>query len=150
MYPVLLDISQQKIILIGAGKIATRKVISLLAGGGRCIQVIAPKATPEIKEFAQAGQLTYLSREYQKGDLAGFDFVFICTDDPSVNLQVRNEVGSNQWVNDTTCKERSTFCSPGVVTTKEFTYTVSSHVQDPRKTKAAKEELQAWLEGKQS
>ena len=146
MYPVLLDISQRKIIVIGAGKIATRKVMSILAGGGTAT-VIAPVASPEMHELSSTGKISYLSRSYEKGDVTGFDFVFICTNQPEVNEQVRKDTHPNQWVNDTTCKANSNFYSPGVVQQNNLSYTVSSSDHDPKKTKAAKDALANWLAG---
>lgn len=146
MYPVLLDISQRKIIVIGAGKIATRKVMSILAGGGTAT-VIAPVASPEMRELSSTGKISYLSRPYEKGDVTGFDFVFICTNQSEVNEQVRKDTHPNQWVNDTTCKANSNFYSPGVVQKNNLSYTVSSSDHDPKKTKAAKDALANWLAG---
>ncbi|MDT2757899.1 NAD(P)-dependent oxidoreductase [Enterococcus asini] len=146
MYPVLIDISKKKIVVVGAGKIATRKVLSILAGGGTAT-VIAPVASRQISDLALAEKITYLPRPYEKGDVAGFDFVFICSNQPEVNAQVLKDTKANQWVNDTTCKTNSNFYSPGVLQKDNFTYTVSNSDHDPKKTKAAKDALASWLAG---
>jgi precorrin-2 dehydrogenase/sirohydrochlorin ferrochelatase len=53
-YPLFLDLTGQKVVVIGAGKVATRKVRTLLAAGA-AVTVISPEATPAIQRLGCSG-----------------------------------------------------------------------------------------------
>ncbi len=79
-YPLMLDLTHRRIVLIGGGGVAARKVKELLASGATDICVIAP-------EF-KAGFPDSIERRtqcYHLQDLEGADLVFAATDSSAVN-----------------------------------------------------------------
>lgn len=90
LYPVNLDISGMLCLVIGGGRVASRKVDSLLPCGA-VIRVISPEVDSRIAKLAQGGLLDWQQRAYKKGDLAGAQLVFAATDSPEVQGQIVSE-----------------------------------------------------------
>ena len=89
-YPVFLDLTQTKCLVVGGGSVAGRKVASLLAAGAG-VTVISPRLNPELSLLAASHQISHWPRPFQSGDLAGWQLVFAATDDPVTNAQVAGE-----------------------------------------------------------
>lgn len=98
-YPVNLVLEDRLVILVGAGHEIARKLSDLLETGAR-VRVIAPTAHPTIRRYAEAGQIEWLERRYQSGDLAGAFLVIAATGDQAVHDAVWSEGQANgQLVN---------------------------------------------------
>jgi uroporphyrin-III C-methyltransferase/precorrin-2 dehydrogenase/sirohydrochlorin ferrochelatase len=85
-----LRLSGRRVVVIGAGRVAERRLGRLLDAGAELI-VIAPAATELIKNLATSGRLTWLPRSYRSGDLDGAWYVLVATDDHHCNEQVSAE-----------------------------------------------------------
>jgi uroporphyrin-III C-methyltransferase len=90
-YPAFLDLRRKRVVVVGAGVIATGKVGGLLPCGPDALIVIAPEASPFVKRAAREGRLTWIERDYADGDLAGADVCFAATDDRALNATVAAE-----------------------------------------------------------
>ena len=62
-FPVFFDLAGQKVLIVGGGDVALRK-ISLLERTGASITVVAPVIAPELLARAAAGQLKLALREF--------------------------------------------------------------------------------------
>src|SRR5438132_11898769 len=82
--PVNLLVRGRRVVVVGGGRIAARKVEPLL-GLGADVVVVAPKVAPEIRAWADAGRCAVVEREFRAGDLDGAWLAFTATDDPAVN-----------------------------------------------------------------
>lgn len=144
MYPILVDISRLKILVIGGGQIATRKLAGLLAEGG-IATVIAPTVTPEILQWQTTGQIQLHQRAFVAGDTAGFDMVFIATNQQGVNDAAFAELVPGQLVNDTTAKERGNFMNLALVKDAAGTVGITTFGTSPATAKAWKEKIRRLL-----
>ena len=98
-YPVFLEMKDRRCVVIGGGAVAERKVEGLVAAGAN-VTVISPGMTDGLKELLKQGTIRHVAREYQAGDRAGYDLVFVATDNSEVNAAVSNEAQSLRiWVN---------------------------------------------------
>ena len=98
-YPVNLVLDNKLVVLIGAGEEMARKIPGLLETGAR-VRVIAPTAHKTIRGYAAEGQIEYLERRYQPGDLAGAFLVMVAAGDQRVHDAVWTEGTANgQLVN---------------------------------------------------
>ena len=99
MYPVFADIRGRRVVVVGGGRVAARKVISLIEAEAD-VTVISPEICEEIHRLNVAGSCVLLRRAYGEGDLNGCVLAFAATDDPHVNQRVVEEaVSSNILVN---------------------------------------------------
>ncbi|WP_107995221.1 precorrin-2 dehydrogenase/sirohydrochlorin ferrochelatase family protein [Trichococcus paludicola] len=140
MYPMMVDISKRKVVVVGGGKIATRKLKELILCGAKPT-IIAPAVSPEIQEWAASGKAILVGRAYQTGDLSGANFIFICTDHPATNKAVRSDAGPHQLLNDTTDHSNSDFINLATLRQDDYLVAVSTYGNDPRKAKQILHEI---------
>ncbi len=86
-YPVGLRLAGRKVVVVGGGNVAQRRVPSLLAAGAE-VQVVSPEATPAIEGLAGAGEVTWRRRPFADSDLDDAWYVLAATDDVEVNARV--------------------------------------------------------------
>ena len=144
MYPVMIDIKKFSVLVIGGGRLATRKTKGLVQAGA-VPTIIAPDFTAEIKALAEDKRVSLKQRIFRKGDTKDFQFVFICTDDARVNQQIVAETTPSQLVNDTTQQSRSNFFNMAVIRDAAFEVAVSTLGKSPAQAKQLKEKLSSFL-----
>lgn len=90
-YPVFLDLRGRRVVVIGGGDMGEEKVTRLLPYGAQVV-VVSPDVTEEVSELANDGQIEWVQRPYQSGDLAGaFIAIVADTSDDAVNQAVSEE-----------------------------------------------------------
>jgi siroheme synthase-like protein len=85
-----LRLSGRRVVVVGGGQVASRRVPRLLEAGAELL-VVAPHVSPRLAEAAARDQLTWLPRPYRTGDLAGAWYVLAATDDEQANRAVSAE-----------------------------------------------------------
>lgn len=80
-----LVLTDRKVVVVGGGHVAQRRVPTFLAAGGR-VTVVSPEVTPAIEGLG--GELTLVLRPFTESDLDGAWYVVAATDDPEVNERV--------------------------------------------------------------
>ena len=83
-YLVGLRLSGRRVVVVGGGSVAQRRIPLLLANGAD-VHVIARAATPAVEAF---DGITLDLRDYRPGDLAGAWYALAATDDPEVNAAI--------------------------------------------------------------
>lgn len=146
MYPLMIDLSEKKVLIVGAGNIALRKAKGILQANGRRLRVIAPVCLPEFYDLSTAGSVEIVERVFQKGDTKGFDLIFICTDKAEINKEILAEIEPYQWVNDTMNKQNGNFHNMAVLQNEEIGLAITSFGKSPDKTKKVKKELSRYLD----
>jgi uroporphyrin-III C-methyltransferase/precorrin-2 dehydrogenase/sirohydrochlorin ferrochelatase len=91
-YLVGLRLTGKKVVVVGGGSVAQRR-LPLLAASGADIHVIARSATPAVEAM---DRITLSMRDYRDGDLAGAWYAIAATDDPQVNSAVVAEAERNR------------------------------------------------------
>lgn len=86
-YLVGLDLHGRKVVVVGGGTVAQRR-LGLLIASGADVHVIAREVTAAVEGMATAGQLTLTLRDYTDGDLDGAWYAIACTDEPGTNAAV--------------------------------------------------------------
>jgi uroporphyrin-III C-methyltransferase/precorrin-2 dehydrogenase/sirohydrochlorin ferrochelatase len=89
-YPSGLRLAGRRVVVVGGGRVAQRRVPRLLAAGADVV-VVSPVTTPAVEGLAAAGEVTWLQRRYADGDLAEAWYAIAATDDPAVNAAVVEE-----------------------------------------------------------
>lgn len=86
-YPVSLVVAGRRCVVVGAGRIAARRIASLLDAGGDVV-VVAPAAGEAVRAWAAEGRLTHVERPFVPSDLDGAWLAFTATGDPAVDRSV--------------------------------------------------------------
>ena len=141
-YPLFLDLTNQPVVVVGAGKVATRKVRTLLTAGAT-VTVIAPVVTAALRRLKA---VRWLRRPYQAGDLRGARLVVAATDDLAVNRKVCAEAQRRrQLVNCAAPPDAGNFIVPAIVRHGAFTIAISTGGASPAAAKALRQKLERSL-----
>ncbi|MEV6768214.1 uroporphyrinogen-III C-methyltransferase [Nocardia sp. NPDC051030] len=89
-YLVGLDLSGRRVVVVGGGTVAQRR-LGLLIASGADVHVISREATPAVEGMATSGQITLELRAYADGDLADAWYAMACTSEPETNAAVVEE-----------------------------------------------------------
>jgi precorrin-2 dehydrogenase/sirohydrochlorin ferrochelatase len=144
-YPMFLDLNDQSAIVIGAGKVAARKIRSLLVAGA-VVTVISPVATAVIRKLSVAGKVRWVRRRYRRGDLRGARLVVAATDDMAVNERVSREARTRGLlVNCIAPPLAGNFIVPSVIRKGGITLAISTGGASPAFAKRLRLDLERFL-----
>ncbi len=90
LYPAGLRLAGRRVVVVGGGRVAQRRIPFLLTTGAR-VEVVSPVTTPAVEGHARAGELVWHQRPYRHGDLEAAWYVVAATDQPAVNHEVSLE-----------------------------------------------------------
>ena len=82
-----LRLAGRRVVVVGGGAVAQRRVPGLLAAGADVV-VVSPAITPTLEPLVADGGITWHARAYAAGDLDGAWYALALTDAPDVNAQV--------------------------------------------------------------
>ena len=86
-YLVGLDLAGRRVVVVGGGTVAQRRLPKLIAAGA-LVDLVSPEVTPSVQAMADAGEITWAERVYADGDLDGAWYVLACTSSTEVNAAV--------------------------------------------------------------
>jgi precorrin-2 dehydrogenase/sirohydrochlorin ferrochelatase len=142
-YPVMLDVSGKACLIVGGGKVAQRKVDSLLEAGA-LVTVIAIEASAMLMDREGRGEIVLKQRAFQSGDTAAYSIVIAATDQAEVNEAVYEEATAlGAWVNVTDRPDWSSFIVPSVVRRGKLILAVSTGGASPSVARSIARELEA-------
>lgn len=114
-FPLFTNILGKKIIVIGAGKIAKRR-IQALSNFDCKIKVVSMEALPEVVELAEVDKLELQLKSYEPSDLDGADYVLAASNSKELNYEIYLECKKKKIpVNVADDKGKSDFYFPGIV-----------------------------------
>ena len=150
LFSIELNLEGRNVLVVGGGRIALRKVKTLLPTKAR-ITVVAPQFDPEFNQLvAKLSSVTLVPRTYMSEDLRGIFMVFICTDQPAVNAQVSNDARARRILVNNACDFLDgDFIVPARMDFGEnVAVTVSTQGRAPSLAKKLKQKIQTeWAEG---
>ncbi|HID09884.1 MAG TPA: glutamyl-tRNA reductase [Candidatus Latescibacteria bacterium] len=124
--PVELNLEGKRVLIVGGGEVAERKLSKVLEGNPLSVRVVAPEVSPGVERLAFEG-VEVVERVFEPGDVEGFDIVFVTTDDPDLNRRVA-ELAKREgaWVNVADRPELCDFFMPAFVRKGSLLITVST------------------------
>ena len=147
-FPLFIDLSQIKIVVIGGGRIAQRR-IEVLQQFEAHMTVIAPQITDVLRCLEEEGRIEWLARSYQQGDLADpqIGLAIIATNQRAVNQRAGAEARKKRIpVSVADCKEESTFYFPGIAKKGGLVIGVTASGHDHKKAAAVTKKVRSCLE----
>jgi precorrin-2 dehydrogenase/sirohydrochlorin ferrochelatase len=139
--PVSIDISNQKILLIGGGKSAYKK-LKLLHRFDAEVEVLAIHVCNEIKESG----VKYVESAYSKEKLKGYFMLYSCTNNDELNQQILSdgkELGVLVNIHDK--PELCQFVSPAIYKNGKMTVAVASNGEDVYESIRLRNEIKEFL-----
>ena len=144
-YPAYLNLQNRKCLVVGAGLVAERKVLSLLRSGGDVV-LISPEATQTNAGLARSNQIIWYKRQFRSGDTEGMFLVCAATDLPEINTQVfkeAHEVYGINLVNVVDVIPECTFAAASVITHEALTISISTSGKSPALSRRIREYLES-------
>ena len=140
-FPLFLDLTEKKAVIVGGGAVACRRAEVLLRFGAEVV-LIAPRRKKDLPG------VSWQARPYAPGDLAGAALAVAATDDRAVNRAVGEEARAlGVPVSVADAPAECTFFFPAVCTTDELSAGVVGRGADHARTAKAARAIRAALEG---
>ena len=144
-FPLFLDIAGKTALVVGAGKIAARRVNTMRKFAFRIV-VVATRASDEIRRLAKKGALTLEERPYRPEDVDGALLVIAATDDRELNRAIGARARqSGKFVSVADSAEECNFFFPAVINRGKVTVAVSGDGKDHRAVAVTAKEIREYL-----
>ncbi|MDI6785698.1 MAG: bifunctional precorrin-2 dehydrogenase/sirohydrochlorin ferrochelatase [bacterium] len=141
LYPIELNIKNKKCVVVGGGKVAHRKVASLLECGAK-VHVISMELNEELNVLLRAGKIYFYEKKYKSGDLKGAFLVVAATDSKETNEKVALEARKLKiMVNVIDNMELCDYTVPAITRVGDLTISVSTVGKSPSLAKKIRNEL---------
>jgi precorrin-2 dehydrogenase/sirohydrochlorin ferrochelatase len=137
----MLRLEGKKVVVIGGGRVAERKVAGLLVTGS-LITVISPQATDKLKGLAGSGLIEWLERSFSKEDIEGAFLIFAATNDNVLNQSIKMAASEQQLVNIADDPEGSNFHVPSHIQRGRLSIAVSTGGASPTLARKIREQLE--------
>ncbi len=139
-YPIVLDLTGVRAVVVGGGRVALRKARALAEAGAR-VRVIATELLPEL---AEDGRLECVAEDYAARHLAGARLVVAATDDEAVNSRVAVDARSaGAWVNVVDRPDQCDFIVPSQVRRGDLVVAISTGGAAPSLSRRLRKRLEA-------
>jgi len=140
-YPIMLDLTDVPVLVVGGGRVAQRKVEGLLRARAD-VTVVAPR----IDDGVRALPVRIVERTYEPSDLDHVRLVITATDEAAVNAAVSADATRRGiWVNSADDPANCTFTLPAVAHDGEVTVAVATGGASPALASHLRGEIEAWL-----
>lgn len=147
-FPLFMDLHTWRILVVGGGKIARRRVEALLEFEPGHITVVAVKVEPAFKEWETLPNVSVCERAYSTDDLENCRMVLAATDDGELNKRIGVECRNRGiLVNVASDRELCDFHFPGIAIHGPVTVGVNAAGLDHRLARETREQIQAFLDG---
>lgn len=144
-FPIFINLINKRVVVIGGGVIATRRVQTLCSFGCN-IEVIAPEVSESLKNLVNEKKIIWHERPYQEGDAIGATIVVTATNQRMVNHKVGQEcVKLSIPVSVADSKEESTFYFPGIAVEDAVVVGVSASGTDHKLAKRVTDGIRSAL-----
>lgn len=141
-YPILMNLEGRRVLVVGGGGVAERKVRTLLEFGAR-VDVVSLDLSPALRGLSEGGRVQWAGREFEPAHLEGATLVIAATDDAEANRRVSAACRKQGIpVNAVDQPADCTFIVPAVVRRGDLLLAVSTSGRSPALARSVREELE--------
>jgi len=145
-YPIFLDLTGRRCVVVGGGAVAEGKVRGLLAANAT-IALVAPQLTPALRDLVASEQIRHREGEYDASDLEDADLCLVATDDGAINARVAADARTRRiLVNAADDPANCDFILPAVVRSGSVVVAASTGGASPALARRLREDLTAFLD----
>lgn len=144
-FPMFVDLSQKKVVVVGAGTIAKRRIRTLLEFTNQLV-VIAPEVNRELLDLEKNGKIQILRKKYQREDIYDADMVIAATNDSQINTDIYNVCKcTGITVNVCSDKHKCDFYFPGIARKENVVIGVTASGDNHRAARETVEKIRKIL-----
>lgn len=140
-YPIMLNLTGKRVIIIGGGAVAARKAGTLLEANVE-ITVVSPELHEKMKEKLHHKNLIWKKKYFEPADLADAFLIIAATNQAAVNLQIYESINHHQLINMVNRPDLSNFIVPASLRRGKLTLAVSTSGAMPGLSRKIKQELE--------
>jgi len=143
--PIFVNIKQKKCLVVGAGKVAARK-IDLLTQAGADVIVVSPEICTECLVFEDQRKITYFARDFEISDIDNTHLVIAATDNEAINKEVSNLAKAKQIpVNVVDSPELCSFIMPSMIDRSPVQIAISTGGSSPVLARTIRTKLETCI-----
>ncbi len=152
LYPLFAKLEGRRVLVVGAGAVAERKIASLLDARAQ-VHVVSPEATARVQELASTRALAWSARGFEDQDAEGVYLIVAATSEANVQAQVAAAAQAHHVfviaIDDPT---NASAYSGAVIRRSPFTIAISSSGATPALTRLLREIIEhvlpedSWVE----
>jgi len=144
-YPLFVDLRNKKVVVVGGGSVAERKVQGLLSADAH-IKLVSPEVTEALKKMASDGLIHHVARAFVPEDLDKAWLVIAATDDTEVQELVYKEALSQRiFCNVVDLPEFCSFIVPSIIRRGDLCLSISTGGMSPALAQRLRKELEQSL-----
>ncbi|MGL4822172.1 siroheme synthase CysG [Plesiomonas shigelloides] len=143
--PVFARLAGRKVLVVGGGEVAERKVALLLRAGAQ-VQIVSRTLTTELQRHAEQGALQWIAQEFADTQLEHVYLVVAATDDELLNHRVSRAAEARAvLINVVDNKALCSFIMPSIIDRSPLVVAVSSGGSAPVLVRLIREKLESLL-----
>lgn len=144
-FPIFLRLAGQRVLVVGGGAVALRKIRRLLRSGAR-VAVVAQRLDAVLAALVAAHAVRHVAEAFDARQLDGCRYAVAATDDRELNAAVAEAAGQRGlFINVVDDARLSTAISPAIVDRAPVTVAVSSSGTAPVLARRIKQDIEARL-----
>lgn len=144
-YPIFLKMDGRTTVLIGGGHVAERKLEGLLAANAS-VTVVSPRISSAIAAQVELGSVSWIRREYRKGDLKGAWLVVAATGNRAVSENVAEEAQKlGVLLNVADVPELCNYYAPAVVERGDLAIAIATGGKSPAMARKVRGDVERFF-----
>lgn len=146
LYPLFADLVDRRVLVVGAGAVAARKITPLLAAGAR-VEVVADALGHAVRARVADGEVVHRATRFLPEQLDEYWLVIAATDDAALNAQVRAAADARRvFCNVVDQADLCSFQVPAVIDRSPLVIAISSAGQAPVLARQLRARIEALLD----
>ena len=143
--PIGLNVQGRRCVVVGGGKIGTRKVENLLRAGA-AVSLVSPEASRRIRDLADSGRISWAREPFREEHLRGAFLAVAATDDEALNARLATAAREYGVLScDASSAERSEVIFGALHHEGGITLAVFSDGEDPARSQAVRDRIAALV-----
>jgi len=144
-YPLFIELRHRRVLVVGGGVVAERKVATLLQAEAD-VTVVAPEIGPGLEKLEASGAIRTARREFEEADLDGALLVVSATDDPDTQERVAVLARAQRILVNTVDQPRlCDFIVPAIVRRGDVVAAISTSGKSPSLAATLKERVEGVI-----
>lgn len=127
----MIDLTDKHIVIVGGGKVATRRATTLIAYCPN-IHIVSPSLTPALHTLVTEGRISWSKKAFELSDLEGAYLVVVATNEPEVNMQVKESLPKGVLLNHAADAQAGDVTFPSILKRGRLTMSVSTNGASPK------------------
>ena len=132
--PLMIDLSQKSIVIVGGGKVATKRASTLIEYCAN-VHIVSPIISTTLKELLDNENITWSQKEFEPQDVEHADFVVIATNNNEVNTKVLESVPPHALCNHASKAQVGNVTIPSILKRGKLSISVSTNGASPKLSK---------------